>query len=67
MYKHRAYDTFWDVRKPHIPEEVLRFFRKAGSLGGKARAARHTKEQLRKWGKLGGRPKGTGKKRRGGK
>ena len=52
------------VKKPNIPEEVLRFFRKTGSLGGKARAARHSKKQLQEWGKLGGRPKGSGKKRK---
>jgi hypothetical protein len=50
------------MKKPHLPKDVLEFFRKTGSQGGKARAERHTPEELRAWGKLGGRPKGSGKK-----
>jgi hypothetical protein len=42
-------------KKPLTVEE-------AGRRGGNARAARHSKEELRAWAKLGGRPKGTGKK-----
>jgi hypothetical protein len=34
----------------------------AGKRGGSARAAKHSKKQLSAWAKLGGRPKGTGKK-----
>lgn len=55
--------------KLRIPEDVMEYFRKTGSIGGKARARRHTTEQLSAWGKLGGRPKGSGKKgtKKGGK
>ena len=46
----------------------MEYFRKAGALGGKTRAEKHSKKQLSEWGKLGGRPKGTVKKdKRGGK
>jgi hypothetical protein len=45
-----------------LPREVLKFFQKTGAEGGKARAKRHTPEELSKWAKLGGRPKGSGKK-----
>jgi len=51
------------VKKPPIPSDVLEYFRKTGSLGGKARAEGHSKEQLSEWAKLGGRPKGSGKKK----
>jgi hypothetical protein len=50
------------VAKLHIPEDVMEYFRKTGSMGGKARAKKHSQEQLREWAKLGGRPKGSGKK-----
>ena len=36
----------------------------AGRKGGKARAAKHSKEQLREWAKLGGWPKGRPRKPR---
>ena len=45
-----------------LPKDVLKFFQKTGAEGGKARAARHCKKQLSEWAKLGGRPKGSGKK-----
>ena len=45
-----------------IPEEVMEYFRKTGSMGGKARAERHSKDQLIEWGKKGGRPRGSGRK-----
>jgi hypothetical protein len=45
-----------------IPEDVMVFFRKTGAMGGRARAKKYTKEQLSEMGKLGGRPKGSGKK-----
>ena len=45
------------AKKPKIPENVLEFFKKTGAQGGKARAKKHTPEELSKWGKLGGRPK----------
>src|ERR1700686_3927259 len=48
--------------KVRIPDDVLEFFRKAGSVGGKRRAAKHTKAQLREWGRLGGRPPSDKKK-----
>ena len=50
------------MSKLRIPEDVMEYFRKTGSMGGKTRAEKHTKEQLSKWGKLGGRPKGSGKR-----
>jgi hypothetical protein len=40
----------------------MEYFRKTGSIGGKTRAAKHSKAQLREWGRLGGRPKGSGKR-----
>lgn len=43
-------------------EAVLEFLRAAASKGGKTRAKRHSKAQLKKWAKLGGRPKTKGKK-----
>jgi len=56
------------VAKLRIPEDVMEYFKKTGSLGGKARAKKHSKAQLTKWAKLGGRPKGSGKKqKKGGK
>jgi hypothetical protein len=45
-----------------IPKEVLKYFQKTGAEGGKARAENHSKEELSAWGKMGGRPKGSGKK-----
>jgi hypothetical protein len=51
-----------------IPEQAMKFFRLTGAMGGRARAKNHTPEELSKWGKMGGRPKGSGKKRgKGGK
>jgi hypothetical protein len=44
------------------------YFRRTGAMGGKARARNHSKAQLSEWAKLGGRPKGSGKKQqKGGK
>ena len=51
-----------DMAKLRIPDDVMEYFRKTGSIGGKARAEKYTKEQLSEMGKLGGRPKGSGKK-----
>lgn len=45
-----------------IPKEVLKYFQKTGAEGGRARAERHTPEELSAWGKKGGRPKGSGTK-----
>jgi hypothetical protein len=50
------------VKKVRIPKDVMEYFRKVGAIGGKTRAEKHSKQQLREWGKLGGRPKGSGKK-----
>lgn len=50
------------MKKPELPEDVLNYFRKTGSIGGKKRALKYTKEQLSEMGKKGGRPKGSGKK-----
>ena len=49
------------MSKLRIPDEVMEYFRKTGSMGGKARAKKYTKEQLSEMGKKGGRPKGSGK------
>jgi hypothetical protein len=46
-----------------MSRDVFKYFQRMGAEGGKARADRHSKEQLSAWGKLGGRPKGSGKKR----
>jgi hypothetical protein len=48
-----------------IPKDVLKYFQKTGAEGGRARARKHSKEQLSEWGKMGGRPKGSGKKQAG--
>jgi hypothetical protein len=50
------------MKKTDIPEDVMAYFRKAGAIGGKTRAKKHSKEELSAWGKLGGRPKGSGKR-----
>jgi hypothetical protein len=42
----------------------MEYFRKTGAMGGKTRAKKHSSEQLSEWGKMGGRPKATGKKKR---
>ena len=52
------------MKKPRIPEEVMEYFRKTGSLGGTVRAAKYTKDELSEMGKKGGRPKGSGKKKK---
>ena len=41
------------AKKVKMPDNVLRFFRETGSEGGRARAEKHTKEELREWGKKG--------------
>jgi hypothetical protein len=39
-------------------DKIIReFLKRAGSKGGKARAAKYDKKTLRKWAKRGGRPK----------
>jgi len=47
-----------------MPKDVIEFFRATGKQGGETRAAKYTKEQLSAWGKMGGRPKGSGKKKK---
>ena len=49
------------MTKLRIPDDVMEYFRKTGAMGGRARAKKHTKAELREWGKKGGRPKGSGK------
>ena len=49
-------------KKPQKPMTVA----EAGRRGGKARAAKHSKEQLREWAKLGGWPKGRPRKSKAG-
>jgi len=51
-----------DMAKLRIPDDVMEYFRKTGSMGGKARAEKFTREELSAMGKKGGRPKGSGKK-----
>jgi hypothetical protein len=55
------------VKKLRIPEDVMEYFRKVGAVGGKTRAANHSPQQLSAWGKMGGRPKGSGKKQKKGR
>ncbi|HZT32541.1 MAG TPA: hypothetical protein VFA33_21815 [Bryobacteraceae bacterium] len=55
------------MSKLRIPDDVMQYFRKTGAMGGKSRAKKHSPEELSRWGKMGGRPKGSGKKRKGGK
>ena len=51
-----------------IPKEAMKYFRQTGAEGGRARARNHSPNELSAWGKLGGRPKGSGKKqKKGGK
>src|ERR1044071_2130079 len=50
------------VGNVRLPDDVMKYFQMTGSMGGKARAKNHSKEQLSAWAKLGGRPKGSGKK-----
>ena len=50
------------MSKLQIPEDVMEYFRKTGAMGGRARAKRHTREELAAWGRLGGRPRKDGKR-----
>ena len=52
-------------KKLKIPDEVMEYFRLTGAQGGKARVKKHSKAQLSEWGKKGGRPKGSTKKKAG--
>lgn len=40
-----------------IPPAAMKYFQLTGSIGGKKRASLYTKDQIREWGKLGGRPR----------
>ena len=51
------------MTKIRIPDDVMEYFKKTGAIGGRTRAKKHSLEQLSEWGKLGGRPKGSGKKK----
>ncbi len=55
------------MKKLRIPDDVMEYFRKTGAQGGKARAAKYSKQQLSAWGKKGGRPKGRRNTKKGGK
>ena len=46
-----------------LPEDVLKFFQRTGREGGLARKRNHSPEQLKAWARMGGRPKGSTKKR----
>jgi hypothetical protein len=39
-----------------MDKTIREYLKKIGSQGGKARAAKHDKQTLSKWAKLGGRP-----------
>jgi hypothetical protein len=52
-------------KKIDIPEAAMEYFRLTGSQGGKTRAKKYSKKQLQAWAKMGGRPKGSGKKKQG--
>jgi hypothetical protein len=40
-----------------IPPAAMKYFKLTGSVGGKKRASLYSKDQIREWGKLGGRPR----------
>lgn len=50
--------------KLKLTGQAAAFFKKVGSKGGKARAKKHSRKQLSAWAKKGGRPVGSGKKKR---
>lgn len=52
------------MKKIRIPQKVMKYFQITGAQGGKTRARKYSKEQLSEWGKLGGRPKGSGNKQK---
>ena len=47
-----------------IPENIRQFLRVMGRQGGRTRAQRYSKEQLAAWGRLGGRPRKAGARKR---
>jgi hypothetical protein len=44
-------------------QTITEYLSSLGKKGGKVRAAKHTKSELSKWGKLGGRPRKDAKKK----
>jgi hypothetical protein len=40
-----------------IPQNIREVLKEMGRYGGRVRAQKYSKEQLSRWGKLGGRPK----------
>ena len=40
-----------------MDQKIKNYLAKIGSKGGQARAAKHDRASLRKWAKLGGRPR----------
>jgi hypothetical protein len=46
-----------DMSALAIPPAAMKYFKLTGSVGGKKRASLYTKDQIREWGKLGGRPR----------
>ena len=44
------------ARRSKTRELISAYLRKLGSKGGKARAAKHSKQELSQWAKKGGRP-----------
>ena len=43
--------------RKRLPPEVLDFFQKSGSQGGKKTVKKYGRKQMAEWGKLGGRPR----------
>jgi len=46
-----------DDKNKNVPEAVHAYLAKIGAKGGQQRARKYGKDMLRKWAKLGGRPK----------
>jgi hypothetical protein len=59
--KYLPVGSLYICEAPADPKEVMKYFRLVGAEGGKARARNHSPEELSRWGKLGGRPKGSTK------
>jgi hypothetical protein len=45
------------MNKADEAKAVTKYFQRVGRLGGKARAEAFSTAQIRKWGKMGGRPR----------
>ena len=48
---------YYSMKKKVTDEMVRLVFEKFGSAGGKARAKKYDRETLRKWARMGGRPR----------